>query len=150
MDRPLDENLPEVVPDFSPQALSKDAAAQHLDQFTERDPKYPVILDDTPKLAKEDDGSPVVAPAAAVSPETTLPWEPQSATDQGRTPIEPPSGAGDGEEGGKIFGMKRRTFWIVLITAIVVLAIALGGGLGGGLANRDNGNPADAEGALDG
>ncbi len=45
-----DENLPEVVADGSPQALTQREARLHQDQLGERDPKYPVVFDDAPKI----------------------------------------------------------------------------------------------------
>ncbi|KAK6520463.1 hypothetical protein TWF506_000717 [Arthrobotrys conoides] len=45
--------------------------------------------------------------------------------------------AGDGEK--KILGMKKKTFWIVLIVLIILILAGIGGAVGGVLASKDNG-----------
>ncbi|MCJ1409995.1 hypothetical protein MMC19_004080 [Ptychographa xylographoides] len=48
----------------------------------------------------------------------------------------------DGTQPARTCGLRRRTFWLLLILgAIVVLAAALGGGIGGSLASKANTNP---------
>lgn len=152
MDRsnlPADENLPEVVPDQSPQALPKEAALQYETQLGEKDPKYPVLLDDAPKLPSEYAPTPAVAAAtipSSVSP-NTIPWEtrsPETAEQglAGRSPPDPPVA-----DEKKILGLKKKAFFIVVVVVLVILAAALGGGLGGGLSKK---NKSSAEGAEDG
>ena len=154
MDRsnlPADENLPEVVPDSAPQVLPKEAASYYEAQFGEKDPKYPVILDNTPPLAKDPEDTPVTAAAAvpsSVSPNTTVAWETRSpgtleqGGDASRAPTEPPEEAKEEE---KILGLRRKVFFIIVIVLLIVLAAALGGGLGGGLSKKKSGSQEPAE-----
>lgn len=158
---PADENLPEVVPDSSPQALtSRDAylAHGHLGEKDpkyvaetapnpeERDLKYAAVEGDAPPgspgLVKGEDGVwRPAAPVSALSPTDTYAVTPDgtqggpgaagAAAEEGR--------AGEGPaKGAKVCGLKRRTFWIVLGVAIVVVLAAIGGGVGGGLSSRNS------------
>src|SRR5690606_19605294 len=115
-----DENLPEVVPDSSPQAIPKDAAPLYEDLLSERYPKYPVVYDDAPKIAVGHEAvEHEVAGHGAIGP-------------QAKSPADlPPAEKG-------IWGLKKKTFWIIAIAVLVILAAALGGGLGGGLAARNS------------
>ncbi len=54
MGHPPDGNLPEVVADQSPQALSHYEAHLYQDQLGERAPKYLAQFDDAPKFLSAD------------------------------------------------------------------------------------------------
>jgi hypothetical protein len=137
MGMPPDENLPEVVPDSSPQALTY--AETYERRWAENgDPKYAVVYDSmTPKILTEP--SPLDPYSATVfgsspgvnSPQPTQdPWstEKSLANEDGNPPAP--------EEPPRIYGMKRRTFWIVLVVVAIVLAVAVGGGVGGAMASK--------------
>lgn len=47
-----------------------------------------------------------------------------------------------------ICGMRKRTFWIVLVVAVVVVVGAVGGGVGGALAGRSGSKSAVENGSL--
>lgn len=132
------ENLPEVVPDSSPQPLT------HTEEYERRgldqgDQKYTVIYDlNTPKIATSDptvgDGTTPTSPApayrAAVAGVDGAPSSAGSISpdveDFGKREK---ALAGSGER--KILGLKRRTFFIILIAVVLVIAAAIGGGVGG-------------------
>lgn len=123
-----DEGLPEVVPDSSPQAMSR-LEAEYKRKYLEGDAPQTVIPKDvdTNKIA-------------------IMGGEEQSSvTPDGMSgDVE---GAHTGRKGGKrICGLPRRTLWILVIVAVVVLAAAIGGGVGGGLAAKNSKNevPSDA------
>jgi hypothetical protein len=107
-----EETLPEVRPDNSPQALSNAEAQLNRRFFEDQEPKYPVILDDAPKVFLPEDsipsGSPTIS-AANPAPET---------------------------EEKRIFGLKRRIFFMILVVIVVIIAIAVGGGVGGAMASK--------------
>ncbi|PKS12466.1 hypothetical protein jhhlp_000672 [Lomentospora prolificans] len=130
-----DENLPEVVPDPSPEAIPKTAAAQYAAQLNHQNPKYPVTIDDSPKLPTPLALSP---PTATASPYTET-LVPGSVYPSHPSPIsiEPP--------GKKICGVKKRTFWILILLVVVIFAAAIGGGVGGGLASRNSKASASSE-----
>jgi hypothetical protein len=44
----------------------------------------------------------------------------------------------EGGSNGKICGLRRRWFWIVLMGAIIIVAGAVGGGVGGALAHKSS------------
>ncbi|PTB69641.1 hypothetical protein BBK36DRAFT_1134281 [Trichoderma citrinoviride] len=119
-----DEGLPEVVmPDETPQALSR-LEAEYKRKYLEGDAAPQTVIPkdvDTTKIAVAG-GSPMyeVAPS-----------------DGTREDVE---GAGTTTGMGaekRIFGLRKRTFWILggILLALVVAA-AVGGGVGGGLASR--------------
>lgn len=154
---PADENLPEVVPDSAPQALSGREAFLAHDHLTEKDPKYvadsaprpeerdlkyAVVGDgqeggESPSLIKGDDGVWRPAPVSAISPTDggltpdTPSADPHSAAEEAR------GGAGGPVKEARVCGMRKKTFWIVLVVAIVVVVAAIAGGVGGGLSARD-------------
>lgn len=158
---PADENLPEVVPDSSPQVLSnRDAFLAH-EHLTEKDPKYVAETSPRPEerdlkyavagqeggaesagLVKGDDGVwRPAAPVSALSPTETNAGTPDAQADSGAAAAE--EGRADqapGKEEAKVCGMRKRTFWIVLVGAIVVVLAAIGGGVGGGLSARNSGS----------
>ncbi|UKZ72938.1 hypothetical protein TrVFT333_000575 [Trichoderma virens FT-333] len=122
-----DEGLPEVVPDSSPQALSR-LEAEYKRKFLDGDAPQTVIPKDvdTNKIA-------VMAAGDGYS-------------------VEPDGMSGDIEgaraakkAGNRICGLSRKMFLILVIVAVVVLAAAIGGGVGGGLAaKKSNGDSPDA------
>ncbi|CAI4214146.1 unnamed protein product [Parascedosporium putredinis] len=134
-----DENLPEVVPDASPEAIPKHAAAQYPNHLHDHNAKYPVILDDSPKFVGAPNPSP--PPFSAVSPytETLVPGSPFG----GPPPAESQAPA------KTICGLRKKNFWILFVLVLVVLAAALGGGIGGGLA-ANKGSKAAASAGSDG
>lgn len=134
-----DENLPEVVPDASPEAIPKHAAAQYPNHLHDQNAKYPVILDDSPKFVGAPNPSP--PPFSAVSPytETLVPGSPFG----GPPPAESQAPA------KTMCGLRKRNFWILFVLVLVVLAAALGGGIGGGLA-ANKGSEAAASAGSDG
>ncbi|KAL6878910.1 hypothetical protein J3F83DRAFT_266060 [Trichoderma novae-zelandiae] len=114
-----DEGLPEVVvPDTTPQALSR-LEAEYKRKYLDGDAPQTVIPKhmDTTKIAVAG-GSPY-----EVTPDGT------------RVDVE---GARTGKGGEKrIFGLRKRTFWILAgIVLALAVAAAVGGGVGGGLASR--------------
>ena len=101
-------------------------------------PKIPAHYDDTPKIPSNDaafaegqTGTP-----SAASRRISMPW--QSAA----TPVEEtPGGEGGVSEKGpgagqRIWGLRRKTFFILLAVAFLIFAAAIGGGIGGGLSAR--------------
>ena len=150
---PADENLPEVVPDSSPEVLSgRDAYLAH-EHLAEKDPKY--IADSSPRPGERDlkfavdgqegakgeegvwqDGvwrpataSPISPAGEGVSPDVD---EDPHAAEEARGG----EGGGAGKGADKVCGMRKRTFWIVLVAAIVIVVAAIGGGVGGGLSAK--------------
>ncbi|KAL7915209.1 hypothetical protein GGI35DRAFT_173547 [Trichoderma velutinum] len=122
-----DEGLPEVVPDSSPQAMSR-LEAEYKRKYLEGDAPQTVIPKDadTTKIA-------------------VMGGEEQSS-------VTPDGMSGDveggntGKGGKRICGLPKRTLWILVIVAVLVLAAAIGGGVGGGLAakNSKGDTPSDA------
>ncbi|KAL2018430.1 hypothetical protein VTK56DRAFT_849 [Thermocarpiscus australiensis] len=156
MGRPEDENLPEVVPnqpaplpevvpDSSPEAV---AAQQRF--FVEQG-KYPAYFDNAPKLPHEQDTQGQYGaygqqwagtgdPASAVSPNSSVPWQPfpPGGDDQTHVGSEP-------EPERRICGLRRRLFIIVaVIIAVVVIAAAVGGGVGGSMKAREGSGASEA------
>lgn len=149
--KPLDENLPEVVPavlnqphstlepvlhpvlDSTPQALSEQELAEKGLQSIERD-KYPAVYDNAPMLPH--DGSPTQQAWVAGDPPSALtqttrssPWEQLPAGGDAET--SDPRDQPPAEDPKRICGMSRRSFIIVAIIAIVVIiAAAVGAGVG--------------------
>ena len=145
MGLPPDENLPEVVPDSSPQAIS-DVEAQYKQREFDDNDKFPVQYDDTPKIPSPGgyDQTTAAHPAAqdvsavsAVRSPGSVPWEPVSAVE------ETPGGQGSAADNEKapderrICGIRRKIFFIALLVAFIILAVAIGGGVGGGLAAQN-------------
>lgn len=143
---PADENLPEVVPDSSPQALSSRDAYLAQQQLGEKDPKYiaetsprPEERDlkfaavdgegnpQSPDLVKGEDGVWRPAPVSALSPTDTNAITPDPAAAEGGRAGE------EAVKEKKVCGMKRRTFWIVVAVALVIAGVAIGVGVGVGV-----------------
>lgn len=154
---PPDENLPEVVPDSVPlpQVLSgRDAYLAH-DRLGEKDPKY--VADTSPRPGERDlkfpaEAGPDGGTPALVKGEDGV-WRPATGATEGVSPISPDAGTpgaveegrggegqavGQGKEEGRICGLRRRIFWIVLVVAIVIVLAAIGGGVGGGISARNS------------
>lgn len=100
-----EDNLPEVRPDNSPQALSPPEALFKKHYFEEQEPKFPVVYDDTPKTAV----------FAEISP-----WE---------SPVTPAERAPEAKD-KKICGIQRRQFFITIVVLLVITTIAVGAGVG--------------------
>ncbi|KAK4082990.1 uncharacterized protein Triagg1_1880 [Trichoderma aggressivum f. europaeum] len=115
-----DEGLPEVVPDSSPQAMSR-LEAEYKRKWLDGDAPQMVI-------PKEVDTNKIAVMGGE---------EQSSVTPDGMSgDVE---GAHKGRKGGKrICGLPRRTLWILVIVAVIVLAAAIGGGVGGGLAAKNS------------
>jgi hypothetical protein len=152
---PADEGLPEVVPgstattlhtksddygskspevftgDQSPEALRDQNGLQALGGSLEKDPKYPVVLDGAEKLPTTPEGD---SEQAMNSPNGSLPWEPLSAI-EGGDGFGKKKGAKDGEK--RIWGIRQRIFVLLVIGTIIVVAAAIGGGVGGSIAARN-------------
>ena len=146
MGYPPDENLPEVVPDQSPQVLSAVEARYFAPELDVRDPKYPVTYDNAPKYTAPLETYPSVGghPQDYTSPVSSIPWEPAS-TGGDR------SAFGTYESKNKeqrICGLKKRVFWILLVIAMIVVAAGVGGGVGGGIATARSKSSGDPEGAV--
>lgn len=141
-----DENLPEVVPPqpfeadggSSPQVVSQGENANHAWDGSERD-KYPVIYDTTPKYV--DDAPKIEGYGDAASPQ---PWSPESlqtvspstAVATLSKPSEPPQPPKDERT---IWGLRRRTFFILAgIISIILLAAIIGGAVGGTVTKKSS------------
>ncbi|RFU75368.1 fungal specific transcription factor domain-containing [Trichoderma arundinaceum] len=127
-----DEGLPEVVPDTTPQALSR-LEAEYKRKYLDGDAPQTVIPKDMD-----------TAKVAVIGGEEQYVVTPDGAPGD----VE---GAPPGKRAGaRICGLRRKTFWILLIIAIVVVAAAVGGGVGGGLSaknSKEKTSSGDAEGA---
>lgn len=144
-----DENLPEVVPDSSPQTLT---SAEAFDRrgLDEGDSKYTVVGDPSkPKMTNSDgfmgDPETPATPAPAYRPSAFG----AAAGGAAGASAADPSNPGNTEAGlvnekaePRILGLKRRTFFIVLVVAIVVIAAAIGGGVGGSQAAKKSASSA--------
>ncbi|KAL2158781.1 hypothetical protein VTH06DRAFT_3973 [Thermothelomyces fergusii] len=145
---PLAEHqLPEVVPDSSPEAAPQ--------RFYLEPDKYPAYYDDTPKLPTEHSPSSFASPGqqygspwtpasdpslSALSPDSSVPWKSlheDQATYVGSEPVQE----------RRICGLRRRTFGILIVVlGVIVLAAAIGGGVGGAMASRSerkHGSPSE-------
>ncbi|PVH81883.1 hypothetical protein DL98DRAFT_530641 [Cadophora sp. DSE1049] len=135
----LDENLPEVVIDTSPQALSNLEAEYKRNHLEEHEPKYPAIDDTTSKMVVptelEIQGQ---YPQTTISPDGSIPWESTTAAKKAPGAEEPPA------KEGKICGLTRKVFFIVLVVLFVIIAAGVGGGVGGAAASSRSNNPAPA------
>lgn len=147
MGQHADENLPEVVPGQSPQVLSDQEALRYQLQLEERDPKYPVNLDDAPKCIETEpdhDRIATLSPGGASS----VPWEPLSAVDNlpagDRSTTNYESEKSD-RGTGMICGLRKKVFWLLLGAVIVIVAASVGGGVGGGIAAANSRTHAAAE-----
>lgn len=107
-----DEALPEVCIDNSPQALSNREVELNRRQFEDREPKYPVTYDNAPNEFVSSGGS--------------LPSESMAASRKA-------PGAVVLEGKGKICGLRRRVFFVVLGIALIIMVAAVGGGVGGAM-----------------
>jgi hypothetical protein len=132
-----------VVYDTSPQVVSN--FDSHYKEHMDGRGLYPVQYDDTPKILTSSLPYAAGQTTVAASPVGSLPWDPVSAVEETHAG----SGAGwggAGDETGvlsksekpqrnqKICGFARRTFFIICLVAFLVAAIAIGGGVGGGIA----------------
>ena len=120
---PHDDSLPEVRVDNSPQALSNLEAEYKWRHFEEREPKYPVVYDDALKTA--------------IPAQTSLHFESSTAAEQapGATEPLPP-------QEKRIFGLKRKIFFLVLATLIIlIIAAGVGGGVGGSVSHSKSKTP---------
>ncbi|KAL2753016.1 hypothetical protein ACRALDRAFT_1078027 [Sodiomyces alcalophilus JCM 7366] len=117
--RPHDENLPEVVPDMSPQALSQaELYARHGLEGGEG--KYPYTHHDGIEHVPPGDGWDVHK--EVVSPLSPDPHTPVGGAASAGFPPPPTP---------RICGVKRKTFWILLAVAgVVIIAVAVGAGVG--------------------
>lgn len=141
--RPQGEHqLPEVVPDSSPEAAPP--------RFYLEPGKYPVYIDDTPKLPTEQSpsagfvspGQPYGSPwgtasdqhgSELLSPNSTVPWKSLNEDQATYVGSEPPP------QEKRICGLKRRTFGILaVVLGVIVLAAAIGGGVGGALSSKND------------
>jgi hypothetical protein len=122
MGMPADENLPEVVPDSLPQALSA-AQARRQPQLEEQDPKFAVGYE-----------SPLEPPTPAGYPTpSTMHYH---GTGLGLVKQETGYGTLPPREEPRIFGVRRRTFWIMFGVLLVIIVAAIGGGVGGAMAAK--------------
>ncbi|KAL2168965.1 hypothetical protein VTG60DRAFT_6607 [Thermothelomyces hinnuleus] len=140
--RPLGEHqLPEVVPDSSPEAAPQQPFYMQPD-------KYPAYYDDTPKLPTEQSPSGFPSPGhqysspwgtaseqppvSALSPNSSVPWQSlhdDQATYVGSEPVQEK----------RICGLRRRVFGILaVVLGVIVLAAAIGGGVGGAMASKSD------------
>jgi hypothetical protein len=121
---PYDDGLPEVRVDNSPQALSNLEAEYKWRHFEEREPKYPVVYDDTLKTA--------------IPAQTSLQYEPAAAAEQTPGAAEPLTPTQE----KTIFGLKRKIFFLVLATLIILIIVAgVGGGVGGSVSHSKSNTP---------
>jgi hypothetical protein len=119
-----DDNLPEVRVDNSPQALSNLEAEYKWRHFEEREPKYPVVYDDALKTA-------IPAP-------TSLHYESAAATEHTPGATEPLTPTQE----KRLFGLKRRIFFLILATLIIfIIAAGVGGGVGGSVSHSKSKTP---------
>ncbi|KAL2108883.1 hypothetical protein VUR80DRAFT_3230 [Thermomyces stellatus] len=148
------QNLPEVVPDSSPQVLTY-AEAYGRRGLDEGEQKYTVIYDlNTPKIATSvpavgDCATPTTpAPACKAAPAGAAGASGNISPDAEDFGKSEKAFARDGER--KILGLKRRTFFIIIVVALVTAA-AVGGGVGGFHAGKQKASGGDvidvAEGA---
>jgi hypothetical protein len=119
---PHDDGLPEVRVDNSPQALSNLEAEYKWRHFEEHEPKYPVVYDDSLKTA---------------IPAPVLPCQSVAAAEQTPTATEPLP-----PQENRIFGLKRKIFFLVLaILVILIIAAGVGGGVGGSASHSKSNTP---------
>ncbi|KAH7333390.1 hypothetical protein BKA65DRAFT_43737 [Rhexocercosporidium sp. MPI-PUGE-AT-0058] len=115
-----DENLPEVVIDTSPQALSNLEAEYQRKHLEEHEPKYPAMDDTTSKMVV-----------------------PTELEIQGQYPQTPSAEKPLAKE-GRVCGLTRKVFFVVLGVLFVIIAASVGGGVGGAVAASRSNNPAPA------
>jgi hypothetical protein len=59
--------------------------------------------------------------------------------DESKPPLGDPEAAdGVAKDNGKIFGLRRTTFWLVLLLGILIIGGAIGGGVGATLSKKQN------------
>jgi hypothetical protein len=133
------ETSPEVMIDSSPLALSALEAAYKRRHLEERDPKYPVICDDIPKI--------VAPPETPIQSETTTAEEHTPGAEEHTPGAEEHTPAAEEQpvKDGKICGLTRKMFSITLaVVLVVIIAAAVGGGVGGSAASSKSKNPTPA------
>lgn len=137
-----DEELPEVVVDPSPQALTKDQAQYRYHHQDDRD-KYHVDHDDSPELASKAASTQEPPHSLARSTDGSVPRGALADSEQTT------DGLGGSSEKLRneptICGLRRMVFLLLLVAALVVVAAAVGGGVGGSLAaarSRQGSEPA--------
>lgn len=126
-----DEGLPEVVPDTTPQALTR-LEAEYKRKYLEGDAPQTVIpkdMDTTKIAVMGAEGQYAVAP-------DQMPGDIEGAQTSKRA-------------ANRICGLRRRTF-LILVVIVIVVAAAVGGGVGGGLANKSKGESSSGDGVADG
>ncbi|ROT38162.1 hypothetical protein SODALDRAFT_183100 [Sodiomyces alkalinus F11] len=117
--RPDDGNLPEVVPDVSPQALTQEELSARSG-LAGAEGKYPYTHDERKEHVSAGLGS-------DAHKEVVSPISPDAQTPTGDGATAGPSSA----LGPRICGVKRKTFWVLLAVAVaVVIAVAVGAGVG--------------------
>jgi hypothetical protein len=145
MGLPPDENLPEVVPDTSPQVLTR-AEAYRQNVRDEADAKFAVAYESdttSPKYYYDPnekwDGGHAAGAGAGWSPSVGAYVPPESRAGGG--------GGGDprllhegkdvesGRTERRICGLRRKLF-LILVVVIVGLVAAIGGGVGGAMASK--------------
>jgi hypothetical protein len=170
MGRQADENLPEVVPNppshhYQPSPLPEvvpdsSPEAGHPPFYADQQEKYPAFYDDAPKFPYEQPvpGTPDAAqyqqqqyeqqqyqqqwggaanPISSISPNSSVPWQriPSRADDQ-QTVV-----GSEAEPERRICGIRRRLFFIIAgILGVIVIAAAVGGGVGSAVSARAGSN----------
>ncbi|PKS09154.1 hypothetical protein jhhlp_003768 [Lomentospora prolificans] len=163
-------NLPEVVPDTAPEALSQAEAYDRAGSDV-RDQKYTVQGANSGSSAP--DSTPTPFHPSSVSPSTPAPpyKPPLSDFQAGNYPESMGGGAGVAvvdwensqrqpgsgvqdvgsqppstkDDGRRICGLKRKIFFIILALILVVIAVAVGGGVGGAAAAKNKAEKASEE-----
>lgn len=170
MERPADENLPEVVThpttpnqhttatafDTSPEVVSPGDAASYT--YHSQHEKYPAQYDDAPKLTYDPNDPqykgqawPNPEAVSALSPNNNaMPWE--SLPPAGEANANDTQGGGVGDQEKRIWGIPRRKFIIIAVAVVlvVIIAVAVGGGVGASRAQKADKNDGDAAAAESG
>jgi len=154
MGLPPDENLPEVVPDTSPQALTR-AEAYWRQRKNEGDAKFAVVYESDTTSPKyyfdptQNQGAVAVgANGTPISPSPIYTPAPPTGYSDPTLLGETDPESGHGRQ--RVCGLRRKTFLILLAVLIVVLVAAIGGGVGGAAASRKKKQDTAAEAALSG
>lgn len=135
--------LPEVIADSGPQVISNYYVGDPQRVYAQY--KYPADYDDAPKLPFEpptptadvyrqnQDRQPLWPqsasgmPLGALSPNSSVPWEPVSPVGKEELYVGPHLK----DEKKKTCGLGKRTFTMVLVAVIVLIGAAVGGGVAG-------------------